>query len=297
MNKNKIKKSFYIFSIISLILYIKNRIDIKKAEKEFPNLGNFCYIQGSRVHYLEEGKGETIVFLHDDGGDIYDFYLSSIWNNLKNKFKLIAIDRPGFGYSGRLEWKEYGYKNQARIINETLEYLNIDKCTLVCLGKSSGIGYTLLSENNKIFKSLIIVDDKFNVEKTFIDKLLSLKYINKFISWTLLPIIYKGNLKLSYSISDELIDKYKFLDTHPNKIIYAYQNKLFYRQKEIINVLEKNIENKIKTPIKIINFENNSLFENLNLNKYFENYEYVKIKSLTSLDILNSDDFLNGMDL
>ncbi|GIW22154.1 MAG: hypothetical protein KatS3mg068_1161 [Candidatus Sericytochromatia bacterium] len=293
MSKGKIKKTFYIISLISLILYLKNKLDIKKSQKEFPNLGKFCYIQGSKVHYLEEGKGKNIVFLHDDGGDIYDFYLSSIWNNLKDNFKLVAIDRPGFGYSGRLEWKDYGYKNQAQIISETLEYLNIDKCKLVCLGKSAGIGYTLISENEKIFESLIIIDDKLEIEKKLMDKILNLPYLNKFLAWTILPFIYKGDLKLSYSISDELIDKYKYLDNHPNKIIYKHQNKNFYKIKELLNVLEKHIDNKIKVPVKIIRFENKSLFEELNLEKYFKNYEYLKIKSLTNLDVLNSQEILN----
>lgn len=289
MNKKKISKSLYILSLLSLALYIKNRIDIKKSQKEFPNLGKFCYIQGTRVHYLQEGNGEPIVFLHDDGGDIYDLYLSSIWNKLKDKYRLIAIDRPGFGYSGRLEWKDYGYKNQAQIINETLEYLNIDKFHLLCIGNSCGVGYTIVSENEKNIKSAIFIDDKIDLEKNITDKLLNLPYIGKLLAWTVLPIISKGDLKLSYSISDELIDKYKFLDTHPNKIISKSKNKYSYKIKEINN----EFNNKIKTNIKIVKFDNKSMFEELNLDKYFDNHEYIETKSLSNLDILNSEEIIS----
>jgi hypothetical protein len=292
MKKNKFFKSIYILSLLSLLLYIKNKIDIRKSKKEFPNLGKFCYIQGARVHYLEDGKGdETIVFLHDDGGDIYDIYLSSIWQNLKSKYKLVAIDRPGFGYSKKLEWKDYGYKNQTQIIKETLEYLNIEKYNLVCMGNACGIGYLITIVNDKNIKQAVFIDDKFNLEKNITDKLLNLPYIGKFLAWTIIPIILKGNLKLSYSISDELIDKHKFLDNQPDKIITNSKNKYSYKVKEIKNEFENNSV-KIKTPIKIVKFDNNSIFQELNLSEYFYNYEYIKIKSLSSLDILNTNEIL-----
>jgi len=49
------------------------------------------------VHYIDEGKGRPIIMLHANPGDGRDF--SAIIPSLASKYRVIAIDWPGYGAS------------------------------------------------------------------------------------------------------------------------------------------------------------------------------------------------------
>tara|TARA_B100000214_G_C23720484_1_gene514077 strand:- start:216 stop:650 length:435 start_codon:yes stop_codon:yes gene_type:complete len=56
------------------------------------------YIEGKRVVYLDSGgDGENLILLHGFGADKYNWML--VAPLLKNKFRLIIPDIPGFGES------------------------------------------------------------------------------------------------------------------------------------------------------------------------------------------------------
>ena len=50
-----------------------------------------------RVHALEAGEGESVVLFH--GGDGEGVNWAPIMGPLQTKFRLLAVDRPGFGLS------------------------------------------------------------------------------------------------------------------------------------------------------------------------------------------------------
>lgn len=52
---------------------------------------------GATVHYVDEGKGPTVLFLH--GNPTWSFLYRNIIVGLKNQFRCIAPDYPGFGFS------------------------------------------------------------------------------------------------------------------------------------------------------------------------------------------------------
>ena len=50
---------------------------------------------GIRVHYVDEGKGPTILMLH--GNPSWSFLYRKIILALRNSYRCIALDYPGFG--------------------------------------------------------------------------------------------------------------------------------------------------------------------------------------------------------
>ncbi len=100
--------------------------------KEFKSKNN-------TVAYTVEGRGFPIVLIHGFCED------SRMWDDFKvdlieEKFKVIAIDLPGFGHSSVIE--EPSIENYAKAVLEILDELNIDSCIVV--GHSMG-GYTALA--------------------------------------------------------------------------------------------------------------------------------------------------------
>jgi pimeloyl-ACP methyl ester carboxylesterase len=59
----------------------------------------FVSVDGIRLHYVERGAGPPVVLLHGDGGSTLDFTMSPLVELLAERYRVIAIDRPGHGHS------------------------------------------------------------------------------------------------------------------------------------------------------------------------------------------------------
>src|ERR1700679_625207 len=73
---------------------------------------------GLKLHYVEEGAGQTIVLLHGNEGTLEDFTLS-VFDKLATKYQTLAFDRPGHG--GSQTSKQLASPEvQARILHDAL---------------------------------------------------------------------------------------------------------------------------------------------------------------------------------
>src|SRR5690554_1909624 len=84
-------------------------------------------INGLKINYIVEGQGKDVIVLHGWGANINT--VLPIVNILKEKFKVHALDLPGFGESqeperpiGSFEYAEIvkGYIDKVKIIKPTL---------------------------------------------------------------------------------------------------------------------------------------------------------------------------------
>ena len=111
------------------------------AERDNPPQGKFIDVDGVRLHYLERGEGPALVLLHGNGLFASDFDLSGLLDSAAQPYRVIAFDRPGFGYSerpGDLSWTP---EAQARLIYKALHLLGIERPMVV--GHSWGTLVTL----------------------------------------------------------------------------------------------------------------------------------------------------------
>lgn len=111
-----------------------------------------------QIHYIETGDSTkpTLFFLHGSPGswDAYKTYLSDI--NLQKKYRLIAIDRPGFGYSNFGEAEDL--ETQANLILPFIQSKNNNQ-PITLIGHSMGgpVIVKLATKNPKLFKNLVIL--------------------------------------------------------------------------------------------------------------------------------------------
>lgn len=63
----------------------------------FPFESRFMDIGRARFHYIREGRGPTLVFLH--GNPTWSFLYRKIVHALREDYECIALDLPGFGLS------------------------------------------------------------------------------------------------------------------------------------------------------------------------------------------------------
>jgi pimeloyl-ACP methyl ester carboxylesterase len=112
------------------------RAKTKQAEAENPPQGRFITVDGVRLHYLERGEGPTLVLLHGNGVLANDFEHSGLLDRAAEHYRVIAFDRPGFGYSERPRSKVWTPQAQARLLRHALQELDVDSA--IVLGHSWG---------------------------------------------------------------------------------------------------------------------------------------------------------------
>jgi pimeloyl-ACP methyl ester carboxylesterase len=88
----------FILSISFIFLRPSNIIKREDAIKELAQKDSkFLDCNGTKIHYLDQGKGKTIVMIHGLGGSHRNF--EKLANVLSKEYRVIRIDLPGFGLS------------------------------------------------------------------------------------------------------------------------------------------------------------------------------------------------------
>ncbi len=108
---------------------------VDQATRYFPQESKFVQVgyPAKALHYLRAGQGQTVVLIHGDGGSTYDWTMAN-FARLAKKYDVIAIDRPGFGFSETLP--NQSVLSQVRYIHKGLQLAGIRRPVLV--GHSRG---------------------------------------------------------------------------------------------------------------------------------------------------------------
>ena len=106
------------------------------AETRNPPAGSFINVEDTQVHYLERGQGTPIVLLHGNTLRLEDFVASGLIERLARHYRVLAFDRPGFGYSERPRNRLWTAAAQAALLREALLQLGVERP--IVLGHSWG---------------------------------------------------------------------------------------------------------------------------------------------------------------
>lgn len=108
-----------------------NRRRAQAAEAAHPPAGKFVEVDGVRLHYVERGEGSPVVLLHGNGVLLQDFEVSGVLDRAAEHHRVIAFDRPGFGYSDRPRSTIWTPAAQARLIARALSELGVGPAVVV----------------------------------------------------------------------------------------------------------------------------------------------------------------------
>ena len=85
--------------VTGYLMHVTRRIS-RQAEKLVPAAGQRITVDGHDVHYVESGAGRPILMIHGLGGHLHHMR-RPLMEAFGDDYRLIAIDRPGSGYSTR----------------------------------------------------------------------------------------------------------------------------------------------------------------------------------------------------
>ncbi len=114
---------------------------------DFPYQPNYIEVHGSRIHYVAEGSGDPLLFLH--GNPTSSYLWRNIMPHLTSLGRCIAPDLIGMGRSDKPDL-EYRFVDHVKYIEGFIEKLGLQNLTLVVhnWGSALGFHYAMRHENN-----------------------------------------------------------------------------------------------------------------------------------------------------
>jgi haloalkane dehalogenase len=126
----------------------------------YPWQPNYMYIDGLRVHYLDEGQGSAGVMLLLHGEPSWSFlYRNMIPTFLESGYRIIAPDMIGFGKSDKvidLEW--YTVDSHVAILQELITKLDLNNITVFVQDWGGPNGLITATEMPDRFERLIVMN-------------------------------------------------------------------------------------------------------------------------------------------
>jgi haloalkane dehalogenase len=114
---------------------------------DFPFESRYVEVLGSRMHYVDEGRGAPILFIHGNPTSSY------LWRNIipfvVDDYRAIAVDLIGMGESDKPDLA-YTYQDHERYVDAFIEALGLRDITLVIhdWGSVLGFSYAMRHEQN-----------------------------------------------------------------------------------------------------------------------------------------------------
>jgi|SRR5690554_2021567 len=122
---------FCLVVLVAAGLFIFTVMTARRVELGLPAEGRFITIMGNRIHYIEQGHGaQTLLLVHGLSGVSQNFSYRML-GELARDYRVVAIDRPGSGYSERPDHASASVVVQADVIAGLIDALKLDKPLLV----------------------------------------------------------------------------------------------------------------------------------------------------------------------
>lgn len=128
---------------------------MKEISADFPFESKYIEIQGSNIHYIDEGSGDPILFLHGQPTSSY------LWRNiipyLTPHGRCIALDLIGMGKSQKPDI-DYSFFDHVKYVEAFIEKLELSNITLVIHDWGSALGFHYAMRHEKNIKGIAFME-------------------------------------------------------------------------------------------------------------------------------------------
>lgn len=274
------KKLSLIFLILSLIFLANVSISKDKTFKELKPLyynsnSQFIELDSRKIHFRDEGNGFPIVLIHGTGASLHTW--DSWTKELEKTNRVIRLDLPAFGLTGKDPFKRYSAMDYVFLLNDFLNKLGVKEFHLA--GNSLGglVAWLYTSKyDKKVDKLLLLNPSGFSSDITpFIIQLAKTPLINSFLRYFTPRVFIEKNLKEVYYnnslITTEIISRYHDLT------LYEGNREAFIDRANIKREDYSMEMKKIKTPTLILWGKNDEWIPVSNSSKFKNAIENSKV--------------------
>ena len=122
----------------------------------YPFISEWGAVDDGRIHYVDEGSGETVLFVH--GTPTWSFEWRHLIAGLRATHRTVAPDHLGFGLSERPRGASYTPEAHARRLAQFVKRLGLDDLTLAVHDYGGPIGLPLALDRSVRVRRLVILN-------------------------------------------------------------------------------------------------------------------------------------------
>jgi haloalkane dehalogenase len=122
----------------------------------YPFRSRWTASAGSRLHYVDEGSGDALLFVH--GTPTWSFEFRHVIAALAPRYRCIAADHLGFGLSDRPPGANYSPEAHAARLQSFVEGLGLTRFTLVVHDYGGPIGLPLALSPTSQVERLVLMN-------------------------------------------------------------------------------------------------------------------------------------------
>jgi haloalkane dehalogenase len=111
-------------------------------------------LEGARVHYVDEGSGPPLLMLH--GNPTWSFLYRELVTGLRDRFRCIAVDHPGFGLSTASPGYGFTPAEHAAVLERLVLELDLSGVTMMMQDWGGPIGFAVATRHPDRFAAFVI---------------------------------------------------------------------------------------------------------------------------------------------
>jgi cis-3-alkyl-4-acyloxetan-2-one decarboxylase len=120
----------------------------------YPFRSHYAAISGHKYHFLDEGSGEPLLFVH--GNPTWSFYWRNLIRGLREKHRCIAVDHIGCGLSDKPADATYTLAQHTANLCEFIEQHDLQNITLLVHDWGGAIGLGAATMLHERFRRIVL---------------------------------------------------------------------------------------------------------------------------------------------
>ncbi len=123
---------------------------------EYPFKPNYFSVNDTQMHYVDEGAGDVILFVH--GTPSWSFEFRNVIKVLSKNYRCIALDHIGFGLSEKPAKYNYSIQEHTATLIKLINHLQLNNFTMLVHDFGGVIGLAAATSMPENIKKLIILN-------------------------------------------------------------------------------------------------------------------------------------------
>jgi pimeloyl-ACP methyl ester carboxylesterase len=172
--------------VLSFVLFtwrVKRRV-----ESKVPPLGRFIDLPGAKLHVVERGQGPALLLVHGLAGQLRHFTYDLV-DRLADHFRVVAVDRPGSGYSERPPDVSASLGAQADVMAALIDHLQLDRPVVVGHSMGGAVALALAQRHPERVSALALIAPLTHpvrqINSVFNGLKIARAWVRSAVAWTL----------------------------------------------------------------------------------------------------------------
>ena len=173
---------------VAAVLWLFTWLTVLRVEAALPPNGRFIDVPGARLHVVERGQGPALLLVHGLAGQLRHFTYDLV-DRLAVQYRVVAVDRPGSGYSVRAPGASAALSAQADMLAELIERLQLGRPIVVGHSMGGALGLALAQRHPERASGLVLLAPLTHpvqeVHSAFNGLKIAKPWVRSAVAWTL----------------------------------------------------------------------------------------------------------------